>query len=237
MAVLSGLLAGVLTTLAGMGGGLLLLLALSVVLDPLSALVITSPAMLLGNLHRLRMYFAQVEWPVVKRLWWGALPGSVLGGWLAVGLPTWTLRLLMAAMALLAILNAVGVLRGTPPRAAVTPIGGLLGVIHGTSGGAGPLLGALFQSFGLRNVRYVASMAAVASAMHIARLFAYGAGGAVTVDLLLQGTFTAVAVIIGNLLGERLRRWMGEGAQRRLQQVTLFVIMGVAVGSLGLGRV
>ena len=50
--VFLGLLAGILTTIAGQGGGLMLLLACSSMLGPHAALAVTAPALLFGNLHR-----------------------------------------------------------------------------------------------------------------------------------------------------------------------------------------
>jgi hypothetical protein len=55
-----GLLAGVLTTVAGMGGGMMLVVVLSLVWDPRVALASTAPALLVGNAHRAYLYRAQV---------------------------------------------------------------------------------------------------------------------------------------------------------------------------------
>ena len=49
---LLGILAGILTTLAGLGGGMLLVLALSLTSSPVTELAATAPALSLGNLHR-----------------------------------------------------------------------------------------------------------------------------------------------------------------------------------------
>src|SRR5688572_1452872 len=56
LVVLLGIAAGFLTTVAGMGGGLLLVTALAVVWGPHVALPVTSLALLVGNLHRLALY-------------------------------------------------------------------------------------------------------------------------------------------------------------------------------------
>lgn len=97
------------------------------------------------------------------------------------------------------------------------------------------MMGALLQSCGLSGVGYVATIAANASAMHAARLVAYGIGGAVDGERLAQGLFAAIAVMAGNILGDRLRRWMGDLAQRRCQQVAMFATLSLAIASLGLG--
>lgn len=62
-----GLIAGALTTLAGLGGGLMLVGTLSLLYDPRLALAITAPALLVGNLHRATMYRTFIDVGVAKR--------------------------------------------------------------------------------------------------------------------------------------------------------------------------
>ena len=87
-----GLAAGVMTTLAGMGGGLMLLLALAALRDPHEALAMTAPALLIGNAHRAFMFRAHLRPSVSGRLVAGALPGAILGGVWALSLPGEWLR-------------------------------------------------------------------------------------------------------------------------------------------------
>ena len=85
--ILLGLMAGVVTTVAGLGGGMMLMLCLAMLIDPLSALVISAPALLVGNAHRVMMYRREIVWPLSGRLILGAVPGSFAGGLLAVSMP------------------------------------------------------------------------------------------------------------------------------------------------------
>ena len=78
-----GFLAGGLTTVAGMGGGVMLVLALSLVASPVEALAITSPALLIGNLHRVAVGRRAIDRAVARPFVLGALPGSLLGGLLS----------------------------------------------------------------------------------------------------------------------------------------------------------
>ena len=82
-----GLFAGALTTVAGMGGGMCLTLALSFLFDPRSALAITSPALLIGNIHRVWLFRKDVRWDVTWRFALGALPGALIGAIAAASLP------------------------------------------------------------------------------------------------------------------------------------------------------
>ena len=92
-----GLCAGALTTLAGQGGGLFLLLILAVLVGPKAALAITAPALLLGNLHRAVLFRKAIDRGVAARMMLGAVPGAFAGGLLAGALPEWTLQVMLVA--------------------------------------------------------------------------------------------------------------------------------------------
>lgn len=229
---LLGVAAGVITTVAGMGGGLVLLLALAALTDPLHALAATAPALLVGNLHRIGLYRRELHRPTALRLVLGAVPGSLLGGLLATVMPEVALRGLMAVMAGLAVAKAAGWLRWTPPDVATGPVGFATGFITATSGGAGVLVGPFLLARGLVGAGFVGTMACGAVAMHAGRLLAYGAGGAVDRAVLLEGLGLAVAIMLGNLMGDRVRRALGERAQGRVQVAVLLTTAALAVGGL-----
>src|SRR4051812_11193889 len=94
----SGLLAGVLTTLAGQGGGLFLILIASVLVGPRTALAITAPALLFGNLHRAILFRRALDRGIALRVILGAVPGAFAGGLLAGAMPEWVLRVLLVGL-------------------------------------------------------------------------------------------------------------------------------------------
>src|SRR5262249_45454596 len=77
---LLGLIAGVLTTIAGTGGGIILALTMSLAMPPALALAVSAPALLLGNLHRAWVHRAEVDRRVAPAVAGGALLGSLAGG-------------------------------------------------------------------------------------------------------------------------------------------------------------
>src|SRR4051794_19686783 len=90
-----GCIAGTLTTLAGQGGGLFLLLVLAALLGPHQALAITAPALLLGNLHRAALFRESIDKSVAVRVIAGAVPGAFVGGILARVIPAWVLQIML----------------------------------------------------------------------------------------------------------------------------------------------
>jgi uncharacterized membrane protein YfcA len=82
-----GLLGGVVSTLTGMGGGLLMLTCLSLIVGPHAALALSSPALLVSNAHRAFLLRENVDKRVVTLIGAGAIPGAIVGGLLLTRVP------------------------------------------------------------------------------------------------------------------------------------------------------
>lgn len=229
-----GLGAGAVTTVAGLGGGLLLLLGLSALVGPAAALAATSPALLAGNLHRCWAYRRSIDWRLAKCFALGALPGALVGGLLAAAVPTVVLASLMAGATLLSLARAVGLLRLDVPVAAVAPAGVALGGLTGSSGGAAVLTAPLFLSSGLTGEAYVGTSAAAGVVMHIGRMTGYGAGGLFTRETVGAALILALAVLAGNVLGTRARKLTRRLPESLLEHAVLVICVALAL--LGLGR-
>lgn len=230
---LLGLCAGVLTTLAGQGGGLFLLLVCSVLLGPRAALAITAPALLLGNLHRAVMFRRVIDRSVAARMLLGAVPGAFAGGFLAGKLPEWVLHALLVGITALSVARAREWLAFEVPRGALGPAGFVIGAMTGTSGGAGVLFAPLLLSSGLRGTAFVGTIATVAFATHVGRVVAYASNGLFTRSLAVPILVVAGAITLGNALGERARGRLSEATTLRLEYGVLVVCVGVSL--LGLG--
>lgn len=227
-----GVLAGILTTIAGLGGGILLQVALSLAVGPREALAITAPALLVGNLHRAFLYRASVDRAVARAFVAGALPGSLAGGLAAVVLPAWAMQALMVTMAGLAVARHFGWWRWRPSPAVMAPAAAGIGAISATSGGAGLLVSPLMLSAGLTGEGYVSTVAVGAVAMHLGRLAAYSAGGMVSARTLgLAGALT-VAILAGNAIGARLRARIPAAAAPRIELGALGVATALALAGV-----
>ena len=227
-----GLTAGALTTVAGLGGGLLLLLVLSLVWDAHTALAVTAPALLVGNFHRAWMFRSKIDRRVGRAFVAGALPGALLGGLFAIAVPEAVLHVAMLAMTLLAIARACDLFRWEPSPAQLVPAAAGIGVLTATGGGAGVLVSPLLMASGLKGEAYVATGAVGACAMHVGRIIGYGAGGLVDTSTLLASAFLAVALLAGNVAGKHLRRHFSDTATTRIEIGVLMVCSGLAVAGL-----
>lgn len=224
-----GIFAGALTTLAGQGGGLFLLIVCSFLVGPQAALALTSPALLFGNLHRAFSYRAHIDRGIALRMIAGTIPGSFAGGLLAGVAPSWLLQGMLVVLAGLAIARAAGLIRFGVPRAALTPAGVVVGAMTGTAGGAGVLFAPILLSAGLTGRAFVATTSTIAVSAHLGRVVAYAGAGLFTRDLALSTAIVTVAIFIGNALGERIRRRTSEKTTTRLEYGVLVVCVVLSV--------
>ena len=228
LVALLGVFAGALTTVAGMGGGFVMVVVLSLFMSPVEALAITAPALLLANSHRAWMYRSSIDWAEVRPLLIFSFPTALLGGFVAMTLPEAAIRLAMAAMAGLAVARVVFELPWTPSRSWSGPAGALTGFVSATTGGGGTVLGPFLLARGLSGTRYIVTGACTAFSIHLARIGSYTAGGA-GVDLIAKGIGLAFLLFVGNLVGDRIRRLLGERGQHRLQLGVMVACVGLAL--------
>ena len=227
-AALVAVSAGLLTTVAGIGGGQVLLIALALLTDPVTALTVTGPALLLGNGHRLFVMRRSIPWRTIAPFLLGALPGAIFGGVLAAFIPEQGLRLVMVGMAVLAGIKVLAGWSWTPPPSALTPGGAFTGVLAATGGGAGLIAGPLLLSSGLTGRAYVSGIATASVTMHLGRMAAYGASGWVSSGTFVAGGLLAGAIVLGNLIGLRARDHVPQHWEPRLEVGAVGVCIAMA---------
>jgi len=227
--VVLGLLAGLLTTVAGMGGGLFLIVVLGVTRGPHAALALSAPALLVGNLHRAFLFRAHIDRRVATSLAAGAAPGALLGGLLLPAIPEAVVAALLAATTVLAVVRQLGRLRIDPGRLGLVLGSALVGVFAGTSGGAALLLAPLVLAAGLHGSAYIGTIAIAAIALHIGRMVAYGSVGLLGLEQAPEVAALLVGLFVGNLAGRHARAWVPERLESVLELGALVVTSGVAV--------
>lgn len=229
-----GLVAGALTTVAGIGGGVLLTLALSLAGDPHTALAVVAPPLLLGNLHRLWMLQQSVDRRTALAVGAPAFVGAVVGGAITAALPDAAIRCVMLVVAALAVMREVGLIAGSIPRPWLVPGGALVGFVAATSGGGGLVLAPMLLATGLRGVAFVATGAAVAASIHVGRIGSYGATGLLGPELVPTVIGLSVAILVGNRLGGAARHHIAERTADRITWTTLAA--GIALALLGVAQ-
>lgn len=231
--LVAGLVAGILTTIAGQGGGLLLLLGMTALRGPHEALAITAPALLFGNLHRAILLRAHLDRAVARRMITGALPGALVGGLLTGVIPPGVLRLLLVVVTTLAIVKAIGWLRFQVPKNVLGPAGLLIGLMTGTAGGAGVLFAPVLLSVGLTGPTYIATTSTVAVAAHIGRVVGYAGLGLFSKSLLVPTVIVTSSIFAGNAVGSLLHARLSARRSTFIEYGALIVCAVLSVTGLG----
>lgn len=230
---LLGVAGGALTTVAGMGGGIFLVLALSVLVGPRAALAITSPALLLSNLHRAFLFRVAANRALAVRFAIGTVPAAILGGTFASQLPAGVIQVGMLSLTTFALLRAANVLRLKPPARAFVPLSAVVGVLSAGTGAGGFLVSPLLIAHGLTGATYIGTMALCSSIQHAARIAGYGAGGLLTSAHVVGSLALFAGLAAGNLAGRRLRGFLTPATELKLEIGAL--VLCTALGVCGVG--
>lgn len=212
-----GAAAGLITTLSGFGGGLFLVTCLALLWDPLSALTISSLALLGGNAHRLYLYRRHLDWSFAMPVIFGVMPGALGGALLATSMPSWLLQLAILAATLAALLHILVKRTAILPASYLAPGASAVGFLSATTGGGGFLLGPLLLSAGARGSRYIAIGASAGVAVHCLRIVGYSTTGLLDFEFLAQAVLLSGSIMVGNLLGRWIRHRAGEQRMRWLE--------------------
>ncbi|MFO0670580.1 MAG: sulfite exporter TauE/SafE family protein [Polyangiaceae bacterium] len=227
-----GVVAGALTTVAGMGGGLFLVLTLSLTHGPLAALGITSPALFLSNAQRAFMFRRVIEGRAVARFALGAVPAAIGGALVAAKLPPLAVRRHARPRGL----RGAPVARRRSLRARPARLRPALGhgrrVLSAGAGAAGFLAGPLFMALGLSGATYVGTVALGAVVLHAARLVGYGAGGVLKPEYAPLSIALFVGLVLGNLAGKHLRAHLTPRSEARIELGAL--ALAAVLGLLGI---
>lgn len=229
--LLLGLAAGTLSTVAGMGGGMLLVLSLSLATSPLYAVAHTAPALLLANAHRAWLYRAALDRRVAGAFILGTVPAALIGSLAAVTLPEGVVPWILLAVALFAVGRGLGWIPWAPGPRALTPAGAATGGLAAVSGAG--LVGPVLFATGLRGDVFIATASASAVAMHLARMVGYGAGGLLRADSFLTVVLVTLGLFAGNLAGRAIRERLREAQTTRVGYATMLALVALALAGVG----
>lgn len=228
---LLGVGGGVLSTVAGMGGGIALVALLSAIVGPHEALAMTAPALLLGNAHRCFVFRDALDRRVTLAFVIGAIPGAALGAYFVGELSPRVLTVALVLVTLFALARARELFSIDPPAWAWTPFAFGAGLVAAGSG-AGVIVAPALVAGGLSGRALIATGAAIALSMHVGRVAGYGVSGLYEGAELLSSVALAAGLIAGNALGVRLRDRLGKKGTDAATEKTLIASLGLAIASL-----
>ena len=206
--ILFGFIAGLLTTLSGYGGGVLLVICLATVVDPIISLTISSLALFVGNLHRAFLFRRSIRIQALRPFIFAAMAGATGGALLTVSIPILVVQMAIMVMIALALWRAFTNWVWHPSTSHMVSSGTAMGMVAATTGSAGLLIGPFLLATGLNGNRYIGTAAVVAISIHLARIFGYSLSGSVTEKIIESAILIAAALMVGNFMGKKIRMRM-----------------------------
>ena len=223
----------VLGVATGAAGGVILLGLMAIFLPPAVLLPIHTVVMLGSGITRVMMMWRYVMREALAPFVLGAAVGAVAGANVFVALPQWMLLLVLGVFMLIVTwmpkLGRVGPERG---RFAVLGFGAtFLGVFVSATGS---LLAPFLASSAPDRYRMVATMGALMTVTHVAKLAAFGFIGFAIGSFLPLMAAMIVAGAAGNWLGEMALHRISEQRFRLILQAILTVLALRLIWSAGM---
>ncbi|MEM8902416.1 MAG: TSUP family transporter [Actinomycetota bacterium] len=225
----AALVTSVLSAVAGLGGGIILLLVLAQFFAPAVAIPLQSGVQFVANGSRALMIRSDISWPAVGWSTVLVFPGALLGVRVATALPEDGLRVLLGVFVLVVGWRP-SLLRWRGRRAlstrAMLPVGGVAGFINATAGASGPFTAPFFRAVTATHTAFVATAAASQVIAHTSKIGAYSLADFRLADHLDVIVVGAVAVTVGSRIGVRL---LGRASPEQLELVFRIVLTALAV--------
>jgi len=215
----------VLSAVAGLGGGLVLLAVVAQFHPPAVAIPIQGSAYLVATSTRSLLLRRDIDWGVVWRTGILQLPASVVGVAIATAAPDDLMRIAMAIF-IVVVTWRPRLLGGsrTVPRNAMIGVGVVAGIINAAIGSSGPFTAPFYRAILATHRAFVATAAATSVIGHTAKLIAYAANGFHFGDHLATIVLSMAGVLAGTLLGARVLRQLPEERLAQLVRVVLTVL-------------
>lgn len=225
----AALATSILSAVAGLGGGIILLAVIAQFVAPTVAIPIQGAMQFVSNGSRAVLIRREISWPAVG---WSSLlifPASVLGVVVATSIPDAATRLLLGVFVLVvgwkpSLLKWRG---GRPlPDRAMIGVGAASGFLNSTVGASGPVTSPFFKAVTSTHIAFVATAAASQVVAHTSKIIAFTLDGfslAEHLDVIVVG---CVGVTLGSVIGTRL---LGKISDDRLAHVFKLVLTALAI--------
>jgi uncharacterized protein len=199
------LAAGTLSGVVGTGSSLILMPFLVVFFGPKHAVPIMAIAAIMGNLGRVLAWRRLVDWRAVGAYSATAIPGAAWGVHTLLALPARAVDVALGVFFISMIPArrwlARRELRVTPLHLAL--IGGPIGFITGIVVSTGPLTVPIFVAYGLDKGAFLSTEAAASLAVYCAKVVAFGALGALPLEVVFQGLLCGSGLMAGAFVGRQ----------------------------------
>ncbi|WP_416138414.1 sulfite exporter TauE/SafE family protein [Halomonas sp. HK25] len=222
------------TAAVGVGGGLLMIMALAQVMPAAALIPVHGMVQLGSNAGRTVLTWRHVDRTLLAAFLPGVVLGALAAAWLLVRLPTGVLELCIAAFVFYSCWGP-----GLPKRA-LGRVGTLLAgavttLLSSLVGASGPMVAAFIKQGAEGRLGKVATFSACMSAQHLTKAFVFGVAGFVFRDWLALMLAMVASGFLGTWLGLRLLHRLSEHRFDALFKWAL-TLLALRLTWLGLAR-
>lgn len=223
--IIVGLISGFFSGSVGFGGGMIILPVITYFYGVEIAVPISTIAQMLSNLSRSAFGFKDIQWKKVFQFLIFAAPLTAIGSYGFAVVPKQLMtRILCVFLIIFAIMKVTGKIKLPQTKTTVVVGGGLTGLINGLLGISGPLSSAVFLTFGLSNVAYIASESTAAFFMHVIKAITYNKLNLMNSHILFNGLFIGIAMMVGNYLAIRLIKNINKKLYQKIVAITMILV-------------
>lgn len=237
---LAALATSVLSALAGLGGGIILLVVIAQFFAPATAIPIHGGIQLVSNGSRAGLLRRDIEWRAVGLSALLLFPASLLGVAVATSVPENLTRFVIGVFVLIAAWRPAllrGLLvRGEQPSArhsgaglpdrVLVGLGAVSGFLNTTVGASGPMTSPFFKAVTATHTAFVATAATAQVFAHASKVVAFSLDEFAIEDHLSVIAIGAVGVTVGSFIGTRL---LGRISEANLDTLFKLVLTALAV--------
>lgn len=223
--ILVGFAAGLLSGSVGFGGGMIILPVITYFYGVEVAVPISTIAQLLSNLSRAAIGYKDIHWNKVGLFLLLAAPLTAVGAYGFAIVPKQAMtRVLCIFLIIFAIVKLTGKIKLPENKATALIGGGITGLTNGLLGISGPISSAVFMTFNLTPVAYIASEAASATAMHVIKALMYNKLELMDWSIFFNGIYIGIALMLGNFISMKFIRNVNKKRYRKVVAALLIAV-------------
>jgi uncharacterized protein len=232
--VLVSVLTSAVTAAVGVGGGLLMIMAMAQVMPAAALIPVHGMVQLGSNAGRTLLTWRHVDRALLAAFLPGVVLGALVAAWLLVRLPAGVLELCIAAFVFYSCWGP-GLPRRALGRTGTLLAGALTTLLSSLVGASGPMVAAFIKQGAEGRLGKVATFSACMSAQHLTKAFVFGVAGFVFRDWLALMLAMVASGFIGTWLGLRLLHRLSEHRFDALFKWAL-TLLALRLTWLGLAR-
>lgn len=207
--VLLSVLTSALTAAVGVGGGVLMIMALAQVMPAAALIPVHGMVQFGSNVGRTALTWRHVDRGVLAVFLPGVVLGALAAAWLLVRLPAGVLELSIAAFVLYTCWGP-GLPKRALGRGGVLVAGAVTTLLSSLVGASGPMVAAFIKQSQAGRLAKVATFSACMLLQHLTKAFVFGVAGFVFRDWLALMLSMVAAGFLGTWLGLRLLHRLSE---------------------------